>query len=123
MSKTGCYEDLVVWQKAHKFVLCIYETSKKFPIDERYRLTSQLTKSAISIPANICEGSKRQYKKELIQFLHVAKGSLGETEYYIRLAKDLNYISYEEFLQLFNQSDEIGRMISGLIKSLKGNCK
>ncbi|HWI55137.1 MAG TPA: four helix bundle protein [Desulfobacteria bacterium] len=72
---------------------------------------------------NISEGSKRQYTKELIQFLHIAKGSLGESEYYLRLAKDLAYISDEEFVKLYKNTDEIGKMIAGLIKSLKGEVR
>jgi len=112
-------EDLTVWQKAHQFVLNIYEITKKFPSNEQFGLTAQLRKSSVSIPANIAEGSKRQYTKELIQFLHVAKGSLSESEYYIRLAKDLGYVSSKDFEGLFNQSDEVGRMLAGLIKSLR----
>lgn len=119
MSKIESYEDLIVWQKAHRFVLRIYQITQKFPVKEQFGLTLQLRRAATSIPANISEGSKRQYTKELIQFLYIAKGSLGESEYYIRLAKDLQYISSEEYSSLYNNSDEIGRLIAGLIQSLK----
>lgn len=119
MGRIESYEDLVVWQKAHQFVLNIYKTSFSFPSHEQFGLTSQLRRAAISIPANISEGSKRQYNKELVQFLFVAKGSLGEAEYYLRLAKDLNYMSLEDYDKLYQQCDEIGRMLAGLIKSLR----
>ena len=119
MRRIEGYEDLLVWQKAHGFVLNIYQISSEFPTHERFGLTSQLRRAAVSIPANISEGSKRQHTKELIQFLFVAKGSQGEVEYYFRLAKDLNYITIEEYNKLYCQCSEIGRMLSGLIKSLR----
>lgn len=119
MGKSQGYEDLLVWQKAHKFVLNVYSVSSRFPTDEQFGLRHQLRRSAVSIPANICEGSKRHYTKEFIQFLHVAKGSLGESEYYILLAKDLGYMALTEYNEMHNQCDEIGRMLAGLINSLK----
>jgi len=114
-----CYQDLKVWQKAHQFVLEIYKITKKFPVNEQFGLSIQFRRSAVSVPANISEGSKRQYTKELIQFLHVAKGSLGECEYYLTLSKDLGYIGTQDFEELLSKSMEIGRMLTGLIQSLR----
>lgn len=119
MSKVESYEDLLVWQKAHEFVLNIYEITGGFPDKERFSLIQQLQRAAVSIPANISEGSNRQYTKELIQFLYIARGSLGESGYYIRLAKDLGYLSEEQFKALRYKVEEIGKMISALINSLK----
>lgn len=119
MSKIDKYEDLVVWQKAHELVLGIYEITKQFPAAEQFGLTIQLKRAAVSVPANISEGSTRQHTKELIQFLYIAKGSLGETEYYVRLAKDLGYLTNDKYCKLTDKCDEISRMIAGLINSLK----
>lgn len=72
-----------------------------------------------SVPANIAEGNSRQTKKEFIQYLYQAKGSLSETEYHLRLAKDLEYVSTKEYNELIEQSDEVGRLISGLLHYLR----
>ena len=111
--------ELEVWKLSHKLTLKVYEVSKQFPSDENFGLTSQVRRSAVSVPTNIVEGRGRQYKKEFIQFLYVAKGSLEETNYHLYLAKDLKYISlvvYEELDQICKQ---IRMMIYKLIKSLR----
>ncbi|MFA5881380.1 MAG: four helix bundle protein, partial [Eubacteriales bacterium] len=79
MSKIESYEDLMVWQKAHELVLNIYEITKTFPANEQFGLTIQLRRCIVSVPANISEGSNRYHLKEFIQFLNVAKGSIGES--------------------------------------------
>ena len=81
--------ELEVWKLSHKLTLKVYEVSKQFPSDENFGLTSQMRRSVVSVPTNIIEGQSRQYKKEFIQFLDVAKGSLEETSYHLYLAKDL----------------------------------
>lgn len=113
------FDQLKTVQEAHKFVLSVYKLTSKFPKDERYRLVDQICRSASSVPANIVEGNSRHGKKEFIQFLYQAKGSLSETQYHLLLAKDLKIIEDKNFNVLISQSDEIGRMISGLIKYLK----
>ncbi len=124
MTKVESYEDLLVWQKAHKLVLKTYEVTKSFPAKEQFGLVLQLWRSLVSVPANIAEGFNRYHLKEYLQFLNIAKGSLGEGEYYIRLAKDLGYISEDEFQSLYKHCNEVGRMLSGLLKSLKKcNCE
>lgn len=110
---------LEVWKLAHEFTLKVYEASKQLPSNENFGLTSQVRRSAMSVPTNIVEGQGRQYKKEFIQFLYIAKGSLDETNYHLYLAKDLQYIS----LALYNELDgiciRIRMMLYKLIKSLR----
>lgn len=113
------FEKLKVLEVAHKFTLEIYKLSKTFPIDEKFRLTDQICRSSSSVPANIVEGNCRKTKKEFIQFLFQAKGSLSETQYHLLLAKDLKLINQNIFDNLIIQSDEIGRMLSGLIQYLR----
>jgi four helix bundle protein len=78
-----CFQDLIVWQKAHQFVLSAYTYSKGFPDNERYGLTSQLRRAAVSIPANIAEGFKRKTKADKARMLNIAQGSLEECQYYL----------------------------------------
>lgn len=89
ISKT--FEDLIVWQKSHKFVLGVYEYTKKFPKDELYGLSSQFRRSAVSIPANIAEGFKKNGLRDKIRFYNIAEGSINECFYYLRLSSDLKY--------------------------------
>ena len=85
------FQDLVVWQKAHQFVLSVYLYSEYFPKSELYGLTSQLRRSAVSIPANIAEGFKKKTRPDKARYLNIAQGSLEESRYYLILAKDLGY--------------------------------
>jgi four helix bundle protein len=112
------FKKLAVWQKAYNLVLDIYRFSQTFPDSERYGLTSQIRRAAVSVPANIAEGSERQHKKEFLQFLSIARGSLGEVETYLLLAKDLGYINGDKFNDLDDQRKETGRILRGLYKSL-----
>lgn len=112
------FDELKVLSESHQLVLKIYQITKSFPIEERFRLTDQLCRSASSVPANIAEGNSRKSKKEFIQFLYQAKGSLSETQYHLLLAKDLKLIEINIFDELIISSDQIGRMISGLITYL-----
>ncbi|MFQ6071305.1 MAG: four helix bundle protein [Methanosarcinales archaeon] len=113
------FEDLKVWQKSHEFVIEVYKITQQFPMDEKFGLISQIRRSAVSIAANIAEGSKRQHLKEYIQMLYIAQGSLAETKYYLLLSRDLKYLNNIKYQELFNQSEDIGKMLSGLINSLK----
>ncbi len=112
------YTELKVWQKAHELVLKIYKETKNFPQEEKFSLVNQLRRSAVSIPANIAEGYGRKHIKEYIQMLYISQGSLEETKYYLLLSKDLGYINENAYFLLFELSQEIGRMLRGLIKSL-----
>jgi len=89
--KTKSFQELIVWQKAHQFVLEVYKMTKTFPKEELFGLTSQFRKAAISIPANIAEGYRKSGKAEKARFLNISEGSLEECKYYLILAKDLGY--------------------------------
>jgi four helix bundle protein len=83
------FRTLNAWKKAYELTLVVYQLSKKFPREELYGLSSQLQRAAVLVPANIAEGYERKHRKEYLQFLYIAKGSLGEVETYLLLTKDL----------------------------------
>src|SRR5688572_12934079 len=85
------FQDLLVWQKAHQFVLAVYRMSDSFPKQEIYGLTSQFRRAAVSIPANIAEGFRKKGKNDKARFMNIAQGSIEECRYYLILAKDLGY--------------------------------
>ena len=90
------FEDLLVWQKAHQFVLAVYRLTKTFPKEEIYGLSSQFRRAAVSIAANIAEGFRRRGDADKLRFLNIAQGSLAECKYYVILSRDLGY-GGEEF--------------------------
>lgn len=109
--------NLVVWEKAYEFALAVYRVTASFPNDEKYVLTSQLRRAALSISANIAEGKGRATEKDFLRFLHIARGSLEECKVYILFARDLSYINKQSHDELISSSEEIGRMLNGLIKN------
>jgi four helix bundle protein len=102
------FQDLVVWQKAHQFVLSIYRFTESFPKQEVFGLSSQFRRAAVSIPANIAEGFKKSGRADKGRFLNVAQGSLEECRYYLILANDLGYGKTQELLV---QLEEVSRML------------
>ena len=112
------YKDLKIWQKGIEIVSDIYILTKKFPKEELYGLTSQIRRSAISIPSNIAEGFRRYHNKEYRQFLYISLGSCAELETQIAIAKNLKYITEEKEIGLTEKLDHICRMTSNLIKKL-----
>lgn len=115
------FEKLTVWQKAHELAVKIYKITKKFPQEEKFRLVDQLCRSASSVPTNIVEGNARRHKKEYLQFLNTAFSSLEETKYHLLLAKDLEYLSALQYNELISLANDVGRLISGLTRSLKSS--
>lgn len=113
------YEDLDVFKKAHNLVLKIYQITENFPAKEQFRIVSQMIKAAYSIPANIAEGSSRNTTKEYLNYLFISRGSLNELKYFLKLSKDLNYVSEDTFKQFENKCNEVGKLLNGLINSLK----
>jgi four helix bundle protein len=113
------YKDLKVWEKAHQFTLGVYRVSKSFPREEIYGLTSQLRRAASSIPANISEGCGKNTKPDLANFLNISLGSSNEAEYFILLAKDLDYISTEDYEILIKLINEIKAMLIALIGKVR----
>lgn len=115
---TEGFKQLNVWQKAYELTLDIYKITAAFPKNETYGLTSQLRRAAASVPANIAEGYERNHRKEYVQFLYVAKGSLGEVETFLLLASDLKYLSKDEFIAVDEKRIVTARLLKGLVKSL-----
>ena len=109
------FQDLVVWQKAHQFVLSVYLYSESFPKSELYGLTSQLRRSAVSIPANIAEGFKKKTRPDKARYLNIAQGSLEECRYYLILAKDLGY---GDKPGLRNQLEEVSKLLEAYLSSI-----
>ncbi len=107
-SAAKTFRDLIVWQKAHQFVLQIYRLTGRFPQNEQYGLTSQMRRCAVSVPANIAEGFKRRGKPDKVRFMNIAQSSLEECKYYLILAKDLHY-GETEILDVM--IDEVSRLL------------
>jgi four helix bundle protein len=116
---TSSYRKLDVWQKAMDLLVECYRTSKEFPREELYGLTSQLQRAAVSVPANIAEGQGREHRKEFLHHLSIAHGSVAELETHLQIAERLGYLNSGEVQSLLTRSEEIGRMINGLRKSLR----
>ena len=112
------YQDLEVWQKAMDLVEDCYRLTMGFPDNEIYGLSSQLQRSAVSVPANIAEGRERGRTKEFLHHLSIAYGSLAELETHILIARRLNYVDEETLRQLMDRVAEMGRMLNGLRGSL-----
>jgi len=116
MEKTsGTYEDLRVWRRAMDLVLEVYRCTALFPKQEIYGLTSQMRRSAVSVPSNIAEGKGRFSRKELLQFLFHARGSLLELRTQITIARELGFLSAPEGESLTQHACEVGRLLNGLI--------
>ena len=112
------YRDLVVWQKAMALVSVVYKLTHTFPDSERFGLTSQIQRAAVSIPSNIAEGQGRLATKEFRHFLGVARGSLKELETQLLVSIDLDYTSKVQASACLDLADEVGRMLNALIKAL-----
>ena len=113
------FRKILVWQKAMLLTTKIYTDTKNFPKDEIFGLTSQLRRSAISIPSNIAEGIGRDSNKELIRFLNIAVGSLFELQTQLEIAKNISYLNEEEFINLYEDSREVERMLVAFLKKIK----
>lgn len=113
------HESLDVWKNAIDFVLSIYKETEALPKDERFGLTSQMRRAAVSIPANIAEGAARKSTKEFANFLSIAQGSASEVETELLIAHRLGYIAEGPYLRLRGEIDKISRMITGLHRHVK----
>jgi four helix bundle protein len=109
------FQDLLVWQKAHEFVLAVYSYSATFPKSELYGLTSQLRRASISIPANIAEGFRRRGRADKVRMLNIAQGSLEESRYYLILAADLGYGASDTLL---GSVEEVSKMLDSYSKAI-----
>jgi four helix bundle protein len=113
------YRDLAVWQKGMDIALAVYKVTKSFPDDERFGLTSQLRRAAVSVPANIAEGHARSSTKEYLRFVSIAIGSLAETATFIELAGRLSYGNTDELRRIYEMTTEERKMLRALQKSLR----
>jgi four helix bundle protein len=112
------FRELKVWEKAHHFALDIYRQTQHFPADERFGLTVQLRKAAVSTASNIAEGCGREGERELARFLSIAAGSASEAEYQLLFARDLGYLQQDVHRQLDDQVNEVKRMLNSFIQKL-----
>ena len=110
------FQDLVVWQKAHQWVIEIYRLTEKFPNHEKYGLSSQLRRSAVSVPANIAEGFRKWSDADKNRYLNIAQGSLEESRYYLILSNDLDYGDTQS---LQGQLEEVSRLLYAYAKSVR----
>jgi four helix bundle protein len=109
------FEDLVVWRKAHGFVLEVYRLTALFPKSETYGLSSQMRRAATSIAANIAEGFRKRGKADKARFLNIAEGSLEESHYYLILARDLGYAKTDS---LVGALDEVSRLLHSYSRAI-----
>jgi four helix bundle protein len=110
------HKKLDVWRLAMDLVTAVYQVTEKFPREERYSLTDQIRRAAVSIPSNIAEGAARQTRKEFVNYLHIARGSLSELDTQLELAQRLGYLGEKTGDSLDGQVERIDKMISGLIR-------
>jgi four helix bundle protein len=110
------FEQLEVWQAAHKLVLEVYRSTQRYPVEEKYGLVSQMRRAAVSIPANIAEGFKRRGRADKIHFYNIAQASPEELRYYCTLCRDLAYGTKDEGMA--EQGEKVSKTLYGLIRTL-----
>jgi four helix bundle protein len=120
MPREGTYRELIAWQKGRRLVSEIYRSTSEWPADERFGLTSQLRRAAVSIPANIAEGQGRLGSAEMKHRLSIAHGSLCELETLLIVAGDIGLMAADVQAVLLADADEVGRLLRGFIRSLDG---
>lgn len=113
------YKDLIAWQKAMDLVTAVYTATEKFPKREVYSLTDQIRRAAVSVPSNIAEGQAHFNHREFLHFLQHSRGSLAELETQVLIAERLHYVSGTDAEPLFRQIEELGRILNGLISSIR----
>jgi four helix bundle protein len=119
MSTVKSYRDLEVWKKSIELAEQVYRVSAEFPKEEKYGLTSQVRRSAVSVAANVAEGAEREGTKEFLQFLGIASGSLAETETLLILAARLGLMTQPDLQPVLEKASSVGRMLNGLKRSLR----
>lgn len=117
--KIKSFTDLLTWQEGHKLVLIIYQLTKDFPNEERFSLSDQMRRAAVSITSNIAEGFSRESKKGKLQFYATAKGSNTELQNQLLISKDVGYLTKEVFKKSAQQSIKVNKLLTGLIKYCK----
>ncbi len=115
------FRDLKVWEKAHHLAVSVYRATANLPSEEKYGLTSQLRRSAASIPSNIAEGCGRGGDRELARFLQIAMGSASELEYHLLLTRDLDLLNNPDYEQLEKEVTEVKRMLASFVQKLRSH--
>ena len=118
---TQRFEDIIAWQKAHAFVIMVYQTTRVFPDHERFGLCSQFQRAAVSIAANIAEGYKKLSKVDKLRFMNIAQGSLEECRYYCILSRDIGYIDIATYDALNSAVYQASSFLNGYIKGIIDN--
>jgi four helix bundle protein len=113
------FRDLIAWQKAMALVTEVYRVTETFPDRERFGLTNQVRRAAVSVASNIAEGKGRFSKKEFVHFLSTARGSLCEVQTQLEIGRNLGYVSQPAFEQLDETAREVGRVLNGLMKTVR----
>jgi len=116
------FRTLLIWQKSMTLVTAIYQSTQKFPKEELFGLTSQLRRCSVSIPSNIAEGSGRESDKDYVRFLNISVGSLFELQTQLEIAKNIDYLTQEEFNKQYEDTRELERMLISFIKKVKERC-
>ncbi len=119
ISKKASFQNLRVWQEAHKLTLETYKVIREFPKEEKFILTDQIRRAVISIPNNIAEGKGRRSNKELSRFLYIARGSLEEVRYLLILSKDLRYLDENNYKLLEDRLNSVGKLLNAFINSIR----
>jgi len=119
MPSSSSFRDLEVWQESMPLVEDVYRLTRSFPVDERFGLTSQIRRAAVSIPSNIGEGGRRKRRRAHLNHLDIALGSQGEVDVQLEIARRLAYITDIEHRQIEDRVGRVGRMLNGLIESLQ----
>ncbi len=119
--KTNNFEDLIVWQKAHEFVLNVYKITLQFPKEELFGLTSQFRRASVSIAANIAEGYRKSGVKDKLRFYNISEGSLEESRYYIILLRDLNYIDKQKYDELYKAASSVSKLLTAYCNGIINN--
>lgn len=117
--KIKSFTDLITWQEGHKLVIAIYNTTKSFPADEKFGLTSQLRRAAVSVTSNIAEGFGRKSENEKLNFYSIAQGSVTEVQNQLLVARDVQYLNNETFQSLAADSIRTHKLLGGLMKSIR----
>lgn len=117
------YKNINAFKLADQLTMAIYGLTKKFPQDEQFGLVSQLRRSAVSVAANIVEGSARQSKKDYLHFLYMSRASLAESEYLLHLSRKLNYLSESQYVQTNMLFQDVAKTLYGLICAVEKEIK
>ena len=110
------FTDLIVWQRAHAFVLKVYEATPRFPQEERFGLAQQFRPAAVSIPANIAEGFRKRSRGDKARFMNIAQGSLEECRYYLILSHDLGFMENTDYM---SDLEEVSRLLNAYVRALR----